>query len=90
VERQVFTRIRVEPVIESLKLLKDIYKVPDAVYRRNLALFHDLLELHQFQQKDPGTAPWFGYLSPAVALGLLLLGLVVWNEGLKRYASTGN
>jgi ABC-2 type transport system ATP-binding protein len=38
------------PVIESLKLLKDIYKVPDAVYRRNLTLFHDLLELHQFQQ----------------------------------------
>jgi ABC-2 type transport system permease protein len=41
-------------------------------------------------KQDPGTAPWFGYLSPAVALGLLLLGLVVWNEGLKRYASTGN
>lgn len=37
------------PVIESLKLLKDIYKVEESVYRRNLELFNDLLELHQFQ-----------------------------------------
>ncbi len=37
------------PVIDSLRLLKDIYKVPDALYKRNLDLFCDLIELHQFQ-----------------------------------------
>lgn len=37
------------PVIESLKLLKDIYKVPDATYKRNLDLMNDLLDLHEFQ-----------------------------------------
>jgi ABC-2 type transport system ATP-binding protein len=33
------------PVRESLKLLQAIYAIPDAVYRRNLDLFHDLLGL---------------------------------------------
>jgi ABC-2 type transport system ATP-binding protein len=37
------------PVIESLRLLRDIYNVPEAQYRRNLALFNDLLDLHEFQ-----------------------------------------
>lgn len=37
------------PVIDSLQLLKDIYKVPEAVYKKNITLFNDLLELHQFQ-----------------------------------------
>lgn len=37
------------PVIESLKLLKDIYKVPDSTYKKNLALMNDLLDLHEFQ-----------------------------------------
>lgn len=38
------------PVIESLRLLRDIYKVPEAQYRRNLSLFNELLDLHEFQQ----------------------------------------
>lgn len=37
------------PVIESLRLLKDIYKVPEATYKRNLDLMNDLLDLHEFQ-----------------------------------------
>jgi len=37
------------PVIDSLRLLRDIYKVPEAQYQRNLALFHDLLGLGEFQ-----------------------------------------
>jgi ABC-2 type transport system ATP-binding protein len=36
------------PVIESLRLLKEIYKIPDRRYRRNIALFHDLLDLGDF------------------------------------------
>lgn len=41
-------------------------------------------------KQDAGVAPWLGYLSPVVALVVLLLGLLIWNEGLKRYSSTGN
>jgi ABC-2 type transport system ATP-binding protein len=37
------------PVIDSLVLLKDIYKISDTQYKRNLALFNDLLDLHEFQ-----------------------------------------
>jgi len=37
------------PVIESLRLLKEIYKIPTSAYRANLALFNDLLDLHDFQ-----------------------------------------
>lgn len=37
------------PVIDSLVLLKDIYKISDAQYKKNLNLFNDLLELHEFQ-----------------------------------------
>lgn len=33
------------PVIDSLHLLRDMYKVPEAEFRRNLAMFNDLLEL---------------------------------------------
>lgn len=36
------------PVIESLKLLKDIYKVSDENFRKNMDIFCDLLELHKF------------------------------------------
>jgi ABC-2 type transport system ATP-binding protein len=35
------------PVIESFKVLKDIYKIPDEVYHRTLALFNDLIDLKQ-------------------------------------------
>jgi len=37
------------PVIESLRLLKEIYKIPAATYDANLELFNDLLDLHEFQ-----------------------------------------
>lgn len=37
------------PVIDSLVLLKDIYKISDAQYKRNLELFNGLLDLHEFQ-----------------------------------------
>ncbi len=37
------------PVIDSLRLLKDIYKVSNAEFKRNLELFSDLLDLHEFQ-----------------------------------------
>jgi ABC-2 type transport system ATP-binding protein len=36
------------PVIESLRLLKDIYKVSDQQYKRNLEIFNDLLDLDTF------------------------------------------
>jgi viologen exporter family transport system ATP-binding protein len=37
------------PVIESLKLFRDIYKVPETQYKHNLELFNDLLDLSEFQ-----------------------------------------
>lgn len=37
------------PVIESLRLFRDIYNVPEAQFKRNLNLFNDLLDLHEFQ-----------------------------------------
>jgi ABC-2 type transport system ATP-binding protein len=37
------------PVIESLRLFRDIYKVPEAQFKRNLSLFNDLLDLYEFQ-----------------------------------------
>lgn len=37
------------PVIESLRLLKEIYKIPASTYQANLDLFRSLLDLHQFQ-----------------------------------------
>lgn len=39
------------PVIESLRLLRDIYKVPQAQFQRNMELFCDLLDLHEFQER---------------------------------------
>ena len=37
------------PVIESLRLFRDIYKVPEAQFKHNLNMFNDLLDLHEFQ-----------------------------------------
>ncbi len=37
------------PVIESLRLLKEIYRIPASTYQANLELFNDLLDLHEFQ-----------------------------------------
>jgi ABC-2 type transport system ATP-binding protein len=36
------------PVIDSLRLLRDIYKVPEATYRRNLEQYTELLGLSEF------------------------------------------
>lgn len=36
------------PVIDSLRLLRDIYKVPEAQYRRNLDQYTALLDLNEF------------------------------------------
>ncbi len=36
------------PVIESLELLRDIYKVPETTFRENLREFEDMLELREF------------------------------------------
>lgn len=37
------------PPIESYRVLKTIYKIPDSVYEKNLNTFRDLLELHEFE-----------------------------------------
>ena len=37
------------PVIESLRLFRDMYKVPEEQFKRNLNLFNELLDLHEFQ-----------------------------------------
>jgi len=37
------------PVIESLRLLKEIFKIPASTYEANLELFNDLLDLREFQ-----------------------------------------
>src|SRR5512134_498321 len=37
------------PVVESLRLFRDIYKVPEAQFKHNLELFNELLDLHEFQ-----------------------------------------
>lgn len=37
------------PVIESLRLLKEIYKIPTATYNANLERFNALLDLHEYQ-----------------------------------------
>jgi ABC-2 type transport system ATP-binding protein len=36
------------PVIESLRLLKEIYKIPPQTYAANMELFNELLDLHEF------------------------------------------
>lgn len=37
------------PVIESLRLFRDIYQVSEVQFKRNLELFNELLDLHEFQ-----------------------------------------
>ena len=37
------------PVSDSLRLLREIYKIPLTHFRTNLELFNDLLDLHEFQ-----------------------------------------
>jgi ABC-2 type transport system ATP-binding protein len=35
--------------VESLRLFRDIYKVPEAQFKHNLEMFNELLDLHEFQ-----------------------------------------
>jgi ABC-2 type transport system ATP-binding protein len=37
------------PVIESLRLFRDMYKVSDEQFKYNMNLFNELLDLHEFQ-----------------------------------------
>jgi ABC-2 type transport system ATP-binding protein len=37
------------PVIESLRLLRDMYKVSEADFKRRLSLYYDLLDLKEFE-----------------------------------------
>jgi ABC-2 type transport system ATP-binding protein len=39
------------PVIESFRVLKTIYKIPTETYKRNLDLFRELLDLHEFEHQ---------------------------------------
>jgi ABC-2 type transport system ATP-binding protein len=40
------------PTTESFEMLRSIYKIPDDVYRRNINIFNDILELHTFENKQ--------------------------------------
>ena len=41
------------PVIESFKLFKDMYRIPDNIYRENIEIFSDILNLPEFIYKPP-------------------------------------
>ncbi|MCR5316910.1 MAG: ATP-binding cassette domain-containing protein [Treponema sp.] len=41
------------PVLDTLKLFKDMYGIPDAVYKENMALFSDILGLDEFINQPP-------------------------------------
>lgn len=41
------------PVSESFRLFKDMYHVPEAVYKENIEVFSDILNLSDFVQKPP-------------------------------------
>jgi ABC-2 type transport system ATP-binding protein len=41
------------PVIESFKLFKDMYRIPEDTYRENFELFSDILNLPEFIYKPP-------------------------------------
>ena len=38
------------PVIESLRLLKEIYRIPSKTYKTNMEMFKDLLDLDEFEK----------------------------------------
>jgi ABC-2 type transport system ATP-binding protein len=40
------------PITESFDMLKSIYRIPDDIFRKNIALFNDLLGLHAFDNKQ--------------------------------------
>lgn len=41
------------PVLDSLKLFKDMYRVPDTVYKENMAVFSEILGLDEFINQPP-------------------------------------
>ncbi|MCR5671487.1 MAG: ATP-binding cassette domain-containing protein [Butyrivibrio sp.] len=41
------------PVIDSLKLFKDMYRVPDTVFKENMEVFSDILGLNEFIGQPP-------------------------------------
>ena len=41
------------PVIESFKLFKDMYRIPENIYRENIEIFSDILNLSEFIYKPP-------------------------------------
>ncbi|MBQ8951186.1 MAG: ATP-binding cassette domain-containing protein [Eubacterium sp.] len=41
------------PVLDTLKLFKDMYMVPDEIYMENMKLFKDILELDEFINQPP-------------------------------------
>lgn len=41
------------PVVESLKLFKDMYHVPEKIYKENIKIFSDILDLSEFIYKPP-------------------------------------
>ncbi|MBO6165479.1 MAG: ATP-binding cassette domain-containing protein [Eubacterium sp.] len=41
------------PVLDTLKLFKDMYRVPDAVYEENMKLFSEILGLDEFIKQPP-------------------------------------
>lgn len=41
------------PVIESFKLFKDMYHIPEKAYRGNMEIFSDILNLSEFIDKPP-------------------------------------
>jgi len=40
------------PIADTYDLLKHIYKIPDAAFKRNMDLFNDILELHTFAKQS--------------------------------------
>lgn len=41
------------PVIESFNLFKDMYRIPENIYRENIEIFSDILNLPEFIYKPP-------------------------------------
>lgn len=41
------------PVIESFKLFKDMYRIPENIYREHIEIFSDILNLPEFIYKPP-------------------------------------
>ncbi len=41
------------PVLDTLKLFKDMYGIPDSVYKENMTLFSDILGLDEFINQPP-------------------------------------